>query len=596
MKNDTWRVEGKIVFVYDEKDLNDSLEHDYFSDGYIRKYPMSKFKTQEEVVEEEIKNFQNKFPDRVVVKDETIDHLYIDKINTENDKIYQENKFRREMIYAERDGDIGSYMATGGITKGKSHAEGGIPMEVSSTGQKVELEGGEGVINKKNMSDKTLHDYEGKKLTKCEIASEINSDGGNGVQIDCDGIVGKKYKHEEGGKVSKMKYNSLGNVFPDLTQNQRQDIMESYMGQYEHGGNISNCIEEHKRTKSLNKKIRKQSMELGGVTKNEFTPIQVVFDRGIKVDIMRGDNLDSQMNLHPNKLYNLLFHSIRDEINESGNRTNSVRFYLKDKARGSFGTSLKYFFDVDRHLFNVSSDVSDIKNDSGLTFEDKERLFLLSSVSAKDMTIDQISFLAEFKGKNAANSLSTIAIQKLFSLIFEHKSSSISIGRIAIYNNGVGNISSLAPKDCHVFIKDNNEMFVRSDLNKSIKTEVNYDEVESDINALQNYSSDDQNWSYFNDIETLNADAIMLVYPTVNPRTPLLPSYLWKNGFNGVKSSIGISIAEFSSREIMSKFKNTQKDFLNGERNIVYQEINTGITKDGNFCLISIFKNEYFIL
>ena len=307
MKNDTWRVEGKIVFVYDEKDLNDSLEHDYFSDGYIRKYPMSKFKTQEEVVEEEIKNFQNKFPDRVVVKDETIDHLYIDKINTENDKIYQENKFRREMIYAERDGDIGSYMATGGITKGKSHAEGGIPMEVSSTGQKVELEGGEGVINKKNMSDKTLHDYEGKKLTKCEIASEINSDGGNGVQIDCDGIVGKKYKHEEGGKVSKMKYNSLGNVFPDLTQNQRQDIMESYMGQYEHGGNISNCIEEHKRTKSLNKKIRKQSMELGGVTKNEFTPIQVVFDRGIKVDIMRGDNLDSQMNLHPNKLYNFYF-------------------------------------------------------------------------------------------------------------------------------------------------------------------------------------------------------------------------------------------------------------------------------------------------
>ena len=488
---------------------------------------------------------------------------------------------------------IGKYKR-GGITEGKSHAEGGIPMEVSSTGQKVELEGGEGVINKKNMADKTLHDYEGKKLTKCEIASEINSDGGNGVQIDCNGIVGKKYKHEDGGKVSKMKYNSLGNVFPDLTKNQRDDIMEAYMGQYEHGGNISHCIEEHKRTKSLNKKLRKQSMALGGVTKNEFTPIQVVFVEGIKVDIMLGDNFNSQMIIQPNKLYNLLFHSIRDEINESGNREKSVRFYLKDKARGSFGNSFKYFFDVPRYSFNVSSDVSDIKYDSSLTFDDGERLFLLSSVSPQNMTIDQISFLSEFKGNNVANSLSTIAIQKLYSLMFEHKSSSITIGRIAIYNNGVGNICSLAPKDCHVFInKPNNKMFAQFNLNDSSKTEVNYEEIENEINELQNYSSDDQNWSYFNDIETLNADAIILVYPTVNPRTSYLPNSLHQND---ATSSIGVSIAEFSSRGGMDEFKNTQKTFLNGNNKIVYQEINTGITKDGNLSLISIFKYNYFIL
>ena len=93
--------------------------------------------------------------------------------------------------------------AKGGITEGKSHAEGGIPMEVSSTGQKVELEGGEGVINKKNMADTKKHEFEGKMLTKCEIASEINSDGGNGVDIDCDGITGKKYKHEDGGLINK---------------------------------------------------------------------------------------------------------------------------------------------------------------------------------------------------------------------------------------------------------------------------------------------------------------------------------------------------------------------------------------------------------
>lgn len=97
-----------------------------------------------------------------------------------------------------------SSKAKGGITKGKSHAEGGMPMVVKSTGQKVELEGGEGVINKKNMADTQKHEFEGKMLTKCEIASEINSDGGNGVEIDCDGIVGKKYKHQDGGRLAEV--------------------------------------------------------------------------------------------------------------------------------------------------------------------------------------------------------------------------------------------------------------------------------------------------------------------------------------------------------------------------------------------------------
>lgn len=90
---------------------------------------------------------------------------------------------------------------TGGITKGKSHHDGGIPMVVKSTGQHVELEGGEGVINKRNMASQKTYDFQGKNLTACEIASEINSADGNGVKIDCSGVVGKKYKYGNGGNV-----------------------------------------------------------------------------------------------------------------------------------------------------------------------------------------------------------------------------------------------------------------------------------------------------------------------------------------------------------------------------------------------------------
>jgi hypothetical protein len=38
-------------------------------------------------------------------------------------------------------------------------------------------------------------------MTTCEIASAINSANGNGVQIDCDDVTGKKYAYEDGGVV-----------------------------------------------------------------------------------------------------------------------------------------------------------------------------------------------------------------------------------------------------------------------------------------------------------------------------------------------------------------------------------------------------------
>ena len=74
----------------------------------------------------------------------------------------------------------------GGLTKGKSHAKGGIKMKVKSTGQNIEVEGGEGIINKYVMSDGKKYSYEGKDMTACEIASDLNQKTGNGVSFNCD--------------------------------------------------------------------------------------------------------------------------------------------------------------------------------------------------------------------------------------------------------------------------------------------------------------------------------------------------------------------------------------------------------------------------
>lgn len=90
----------------------------------------------------------------------------------------------------------------GGLAKGKSHAEGGIKATVKSTGQNIEFEGGEIIVNKRNVADKTLLEFEGEKKTTCEILSDLNSRNNNGVTIDCDTVEGKKYKYAEGGKLT----------------------------------------------------------------------------------------------------------------------------------------------------------------------------------------------------------------------------------------------------------------------------------------------------------------------------------------------------------------------------------------------------------
>lgn len=74
----------------------------------------------------------------------------------------------------------------GGLTKGASHAKGGIKMTVKSTGQQIEVEGGEGIINKHVMSSGKKISYKGKKATPCEIASDLNQTTGNGVAFDCE--------------------------------------------------------------------------------------------------------------------------------------------------------------------------------------------------------------------------------------------------------------------------------------------------------------------------------------------------------------------------------------------------------------------------
>lgn len=92
-----------------------------------------------------------------------------------------------------------------GYLVGKTHAEGGIKAVNKSTGQPLEMQGGEVVITAPAVSDNTKNEFNGKMMTNREILSQINVNGG-GVAFAKDGMeipksvkrTGASYKY--GGK------------------------------------------------------------------------------------------------------------------------------------------------------------------------------------------------------------------------------------------------------------------------------------------------------------------------------------------------------------------------------------------------------------
>jgi len=66
----------------------------------------------------------------------------------------------------------------GGYFQGRPHSEGGIKAINIDTGTPIEVEGGEVVITKDAVADKTKREFMGKKMTNKEILSYINQSGG----------------------------------------------------------------------------------------------------------------------------------------------------------------------------------------------------------------------------------------------------------------------------------------------------------------------------------------------------------------------------------------------------------------------------------
>jgi hypothetical protein len=121
---------------------------------------------------------------------------------------------------------------------GKRHSEGGIKAINKSTGQPLEMEGGEVVITRDAVSDNQRREFEGEMLTNREILSKINESGGgvsfaDGGDIHECGCTGKKFNY--GGKTM-TDYeivNQMKSLYPKDFAKGKKEEMSEHKGTFE---------------------------------------------------------------------------------------------------------------------------------------------------------------------------------------------------------------------------------------------------------------------------------------------------------------------------------------------------------------------------
>jgi hypothetical protein len=134
---------------------------------------------------------------------------FIDGFQQKKDAFYTIDNIYTNDEQAEANATFEEEFKEGGVVVGKRHSEEdengtGERFLVESTGQVVEVEGGEGVLSKESMNSDKKYDLDGEKMTGKQIASKLNHKYG-GVEFAEGGEVGHvcgcRSKYYHGGEL-----------------------------------------------------------------------------------------------------------------------------------------------------------------------------------------------------------------------------------------------------------------------------------------------------------------------------------------------------------------------------------------------------------
>lgn len=201
----TTGLEKPAIFFSNSKNKNEWFDSQYNDDVY--KIDTSKLNNK-------FYKDPNFDSDKFIITFESIDPKYIKIIHKGdgNEKIGSKNEYFKKGGETDfnPDGKIKDKIVhasgeAGGMLVGKRHSKGGIKAINKSTGQPLEMEGGEVVITRDAVSDPKKRSFNGKMMTNRQILSAINESGGgvsfaDGGEVPADVCFDCNAEYEYGGK------------------------------------------------------------------------------------------------------------------------------------------------------------------------------------------------------------------------------------------------------------------------------------------------------------------------------------------------------------------------------------------------------------
>lgn len=222
----------------------------------------------------------------------------------------------------------------GGYFVGKLHKEGGIQGINKSTGQPIEVQGGEVIITAPAVADQSKREFEGEMLTNREILSKINEKGG-GVSL------------ENGGEIyyTGTSYNYGGKTMTDY------EIMQSM--------NDCGCEDEYEDGGLSKGKSVEDIAIMHDVT---ISHVNSQLKKGIKVESEHTSNKKLAEKIAKDHLYeNPNYYTILDKV---GLKDGGTIITYKNKYNKKYGYSA-----------NESHNLEEIAKDTGISLKGLQQIY-----------------------------------------------------------------------------------------------------------------------------------------------------------------------------------------------------------------------------
>ena len=228
---------GRGIEDYDDEKLN-------YYETYYKNVSPSIFDVNKNKNKIEISGFGNKYPKNFKTTDVKQYKVPQSFKKGGETNFNPDGKIKDKIVHTSGD--------AGGMLVGKRHSEGGIKAYNKSTGQPLEMEGGEVVITRDAVSDTKKRSFNGKMMTNRQILSAINESGGGvsfadggevpeNVNFDCDA------QYEYGGKTmcGKDLAYAMGGVTTAIVTNPNEamdDLQATYgFGDVYKDGGVIEC-------------------------------------------------------------------------------------------------------------------------------------------------------------------------------------------------------------------------------------------------------------------------------------------------------------------------------------------------------------------